>query len=859
VQLLERDAELATITSRWRRARSEAGSCVLVSGESGIGKTALVRAFADGLGHGARVAWGGCDPLHTPRPLGPLHDAAEELGGRAKELLVDGAPPHEISGAMLAELAARPSVLVVDDLQWADEGTLDVLRFLVRRVEATRSLLVGTYRDDELGAAHPLRAFLGDAARTAHAACISLRSLSVDAIPAMAGERPVDADRLHAITGGNPFFVGAALAHDGDDLPGTVRDAVLARTLTLDEGARDLLDVLACAPEAVPDRALSALGADMRSLRALGETGLFERRRRGMAFRHELCRRAVESSIPPGGEAALHARMLEALESIGSAELAVLVHHAVGAGDDERVLRYASRAGVAAARAGAHTEAATFFETALAHGTGATPAQRAELLELRAVELYLTDRLPEAISASQHAMSLRVGVGDRSGVAANHQALAVYEWYNANRADAERHASTAVEVLEPAVELPLLGHAYATEAYLAMQNSDVPRARSFHERARRIASQAGDRELTARVEIIDAVLAIMGGDVRGREQILSLVQRDAEFFDEIHSAGYSNLAYLDVEQRRFQAADDVLTMSVPLTLERDLPVCKVWQLGVRARLALLRGDWDAAVTDAEAVLAGPAAPLARTWPLLVRGLVALRRGSDGSEDLDDAWGLARRYGEPLRVLPAAAALAERAWLRGGGDPRLDEAAARLAEFGAAPGVEWSTGELAVWLSRLGYEIDGEGLRLADPHRLLLMRRPIDAAAAWGELSAPYERAIALLDAGDDGSALAALDALDLLGADAVAARLRQELRARGVADIPGRRRATTRANAAGLTARQLEVLALLGDGLTNAELAERLFISPKTADHHVSAILAKLGVRNRRDAADAARRLRLLV
>jgi DNA-binding CsgD family transcriptional regulator len=172
-------------------------------------------------------------------------------------------------------------------------------------------------------------------------------------------------------------------------------------------------------------------------------------------------------------------------------------------------------------------------------------------------------------------------------------------------------------------------------------------------------------------------------------------------------------------------------------------------------------------------------------------------------------------------------------------------------------VEWSTGELATWLRRLGYAIDLGDVPIAEPHRLLLAGRPYEAAAAWGELSAPYDQAIALLDVRDDAAALEALHLLDRIGADAVAGKLRSELRARGVADVPGRRRASTRVNPAGLTARQLEVLALLQQGLTNAELAGRLFISPKTADHHVSAILTKLGVGSRREAAEVARRLGL--
>jgi DNA-binding CsgD family transcriptional regulator len=853
VQLLERDAELATITYKWHQARSSAGSVVLVAGESGIGKTELVRAFADAAEPGPRVAWGACDPLHTPRPLGALHDAAEQLGDRVRELLAEGALPYEICAAVLEELTTRSRVLVVDDLHWADEGTLDVLRFLLRRIAGTRSLVLGTYRDDEIGAAHPLRALLGDAARNPQAVSLRLRPLSLDAVTEIVGDRRVGPAELHAATRGNPFFVAEVLAHDGDDLPGTVRDAVLARTAGLDDDARDLLDLLACAPEAVPAEALPALGVELRALRALDATGLLERGRRGVAFRHDLCRMAIADALPPGGAMALHARVLQALEPLGTVDPAILAHHALGARDDERVLRYASLAGTAASRAGAHTVAGDFFAVALTHGSPPTPQKRAELLELQAVELYLTDRLPDAIRACEQAMALRESVGDAEGASADHEALSVYEWYNANRVAAERHASAAAD---PAAEHVRLGHAYAMQAYLALHTSDLDRARSLHTRAVRLAAQAGDRQLDARVEIIDSVMDIMSGDVRGRERILSLIQRDAEYFDDLYSAGYSNVAYMDVEQRRLHEARDVLAVSLPRTRERDIPICNMWQLGVRARLALLRGDWDAAVVDADEVLRANGAPLARTWPHLVRGLVALRRGDEAvGSHLDDAFDLARRYGEPLRLLPALAALAERAWLQDEPEPRLDEAVEQLGDLARADGVEWSVGELAVWLHRLGYDVDADDVRLAEPHRLLLSGRPLDAAAAWEELSAPYDRALALIFAGDDASAVAALEALDAIGADAVAGRLRRELRARGVGNVPGRRRATTRANSAGLTARQLEVLALLGEGLTNAQLAERLFISPKTADHHVSAILSKLRVGTRREAAEAARQL----
>jgi DNA-binding CsgD family transcriptional regulator/tetratricopeptide (TPR) repeat protein len=859
VSLLERDAELATLSAWWQQARRGRGAVVLVGGESGIGKTTLVRAFVDEAAGDARLLWGACDPLTTPRPLGPLHDVADQIGGRVGDLLRDGGFPHEISAAVLEELRGAPHVFVIDDLHWADEATLDLIRYLLRRIAGTPSLLVGTFRDDEIRSAALLRAVLGDVARDPSSTCVTLRPLSLSAIGTMIGTRGFDAAELLAISGGNCFFVNELLANEPGELPTTVRDAVLARTAGLDQDAREFLDLLACVPEAVPDRALPALGIGITPLRTLADTGLVQRSRRGVMFRHEMGRLAVASAIPPGGAVTLHLRMIEALETIGMDDAAVLAHHAVEPGDVPRILRYSSLAGIDAARSGAHTQAATFFETALNGGSPATAAEEAELLELLAAELYLTNRLEGAIRACERAVALRESDDDLARVGGDHHALSMYEWYNANRAVAERHASTAVEVLEPSTDPVRLGHAYAAKAYLAFQASDLTSARSFHARASEVAAGAHDRGLAARLAIIEAAATYSTGDASGRERILSVVEEGFEFFDEIYSSGYSNLVYLDVEPRRLAEAAEVLEASLPLTVERDIPICHTWQLGARGRLMLLQGDWDAAVADAQEALDSDPAMLTRTWPQLVRGLVALRRGEPAaSDDLDAAWALANRVGEPLRLLPAAAALAEQSWLHRRADPRLDDAAMLLSRFAASEGTEWSSGDLLVWLRRAGIGVAaGDMSSYALPHQLLLSGDARAAAAAWAGVECPYDQALALVDAGRPDDAFAALELLDQAGADAVAGRVRQDLRDAGVTGIPGRRRPTTRAHPAGLTARQVDVLRLLGEGLTNAELAQRLYISPKTADHHVSAILTKLGVGNRREAVAAARRLGL--
>ncbi len=461
-------------------------------------------------------------------------------------------------------------------------------------------------------------------------------------------------------------------------------------------------------------------------------------------------------------------------------------------------------------------------------------------------------------------MLLRRATGSPVGVSANHHALAVYEWYSGNRAAADRHAADAVAALDDNVAAQhdstsrvQLGHALAMQAYLAVQASQVGDAYDLLARARDIVTATGDANLSVRVDLIGHYCAILHGDNDARLRLLAVLASAPRHIDETYSSGYTNLTYFDVEQRRLGPAGDLLGESIPLMVEHDLPICRMVQLGSRSRWGLLAGDWDAALADADAVLDAPSAPLARVWPLLIRGLVALRRTGTDTGDIDEAWELACRFGEMIRMLPAACALAERTWLTGVPDARLHRFDG-LLETAPVTGLEWARGELLTWSHRLGAHPPGAGDGVAEPYAQLLDGRFDAAAAAFERLSTPYDAALALLDAGTAASTRRALDVFDRLGADAVAAKVRADLRAAGAAAVPGPRRATTLGNPAGLTTRQIDVLRLLADGLTNAELAERLFLSVKTVDHHVSAILTKLDVTKRRDAVRRARETGIL-
>lgn len=832
---------------------------LIVTGESGAGKTSFVETFVEDWVRDERLLWGVCDPLPTPRPLGPVRDMAPRLAPASRELLQHSDAPYDIFAALHDDLCTAPSVLVLDDLQWADQGTVDLLRFVLRRISQTRSLVIGIIRDDEVGANHRLRELLGDVARSPRADSLPMPPLSLRAVETLVGERVVDPAWLHAITGGNAFFVCEMLDHHGDDLPTTVRDAVLARTSGLDSAAWDLLNLLTCSPGVIPDYLLADLGVSLPASRALVEAGLIRRSSRGVAFRHDLCRLAVRSVIPPGAEPRLHRRLIDAYESTEHVDPAVLTHHALGAGDVDRVRRYASEAGNAAARSGAHTQSTDFFTIALEQGGPLEPETEAHLLEQLAWEFYLTDRLADAITASHRAMRIRQELGQPAAVSANHHSLAVYQWYNADRQRAEGHAAEAMSVLDPdaadTAQLVQLGHAFAMQSYLAVQATDLGRAKALISHAREIAEKTGDSDLMIRVRLIENYGVVLNGDTSGRDEILAILNSGPKHIDELYSGGWSNITYFDVEQRRLDVAAELLDLSIPLMHEHDLPICRVWQTGSRARLQLMVGEWDDAAADAQRLLELPTAPLARTWPSLILAVVEMRKNGAGSPYLDEAWKLACRFGEPIRMLPVAAAIVELSWTTGELDDRISECR-ELLTSGPTTGLEWSRGELAVWLRRLGETVDTAGV--AEPYQLVLDGAHEAAADEFHRRSMPYDAALALVDSGDPALTARALDILDRLGADAVAGKVRRDLRARGVSAVPARRRTTTLANAAGLTTRQTEVLRLLDDGLTNAELAERLYLSVKTVDHHVSAILTKLDVTKRRDAVRRARELGLL-
>jgi predicted ATPase len=451
--LLERAAELSTLVDCLEAVeRSSRGQVLLVGGEAGVGKTTLVRRFCEARGQSARILWGACDPLFTPSPLGPLLDVADGSGGELQAVVARGAMPYEVAAALAHELSARaPTVFVLEDVHWADEATLDVLRLLARRVETLPALVLASYRDDALDRTHPLRILLGELATSRAVRRVKLVRLSPGAVAQLAEPYGVDAGELYRKTAGNPFFVIEALTAGAEGIPETVRDAVLARAARLSPAGTALLDAVAVVPPRAELWLLEALAGNTADrLDECLTSGMLIVEPGGVGFRHELARLAVEESVPPHRAVGLHRRALAALADPpgGAPDLARLAHHAEVAGDVDAVLRYAPAAAARAASLGAYREAAAQYARALRFGDRLPAAERAELLERRSQACNLSDQRDAAVEAIQDALACRRQLGQRLEEGDALRRLSQILWCPGRTIEAERAARAAVRLLE---------------------------------------------------------------------------------------------------------------------------------------------------------------------------------------------------------------------------------------------------------------------------------------------------------------------------------------------------------------------------------------------------------------------------
>ena len=857
--MLERNNYLTTLDEYGADARSGESRLVLIAGEAGVGKTALLEAFRSRLSD-ARWLWGACDGSFTPRPLGSLFDIASQADGALGAACRADASREQLFRLLLDELlpSSTLTVVVFEDLHWADEATLDLLRFLGRRLRDAQALLLATYRDDGLTRDHPLRVALGELMTERSTRHMGLTPLSGDAVHQLARGSGIEPTELHRLTGGNPFYVTEVLEAGDGSVPLSASEAVLARIARLSPEARQLLDAAAVVGARVDLGVLRAVaGTEFEAIDECLATGTLVSDAEGLHFRHEIARMAVEAALPTHRRVDLHARVLDALRA-GIEDDARLAHHAEGAGDRSAVLQYAPLAAQRASELAAHREAAAQYERALRFADGLESAAHARLYDGLGFESALIDRWEQAAEAQERALELWRELGDDVRIGDTLRSLSRTMFRLCRGEESDTAALSAVEILEKLPPTPELAYAYANLAARKI-GIEPAEAITLARQAQTLAKKFGASTILSDALNTEGCAMFNSGE-NGMDQLeRALEVAIAAQLEEPAGRAYANLQAVLSSEYRFADAERYYVEGLAYAEEHDIGVTGTCLVGGQVWCLEKRGRWD----DAEALSLpildrADVSPVNRMSFVMALSQIYARRGQRemAASLLEEATESADGSGDPELVADVGTMRTEAAWLVGD-----DEAARQAAQLSVKPALQQPNksirGALAAWLRRLGIT-DVELTDLAEPYLRQLSGDWTGAAEMWRALDCPYDEALALLDSGDEVAMREALRIFDQLGAVSAVAVTQASMRRLGFKAIPRGPRRTTRSDAFGLTAREQEVLALLCAGLTNGDIAERLFISEKTVDHHVSSVLGKMGVGSRREAAQKAATSQLL-
>jgi DNA-binding CsgD family transcriptional regulator/tetratricopeptide (TPR) repeat protein len=854
--LIERASFLASLGDLLGDALDGHGRLVFLGGEAGVGKTALAAAFAT-TATGVGVRRGFCDHVTTAEALGPILDALPELAAAADSEM--GASRLRLFRTVRGMLAGSPTLLLLEDVHWADEATLDVLRFLGRRLTGAQLMIVATFRSEEVGGDHPLTMAMGDLAALPGVIRMQVPPLSRTGVRQLLDEAgsALDGGEVYRRTGGNPFYVTEVLAAGSGQVPATVRDAVLARVSRLSAAAREVVGVASVLSRRTGTDLLTAVsGQPLAAVDECLSRGMLVTDDDGVGFRHDLARLAVEGALSEAGRTGIHARAHAQLVASGSADHRWLAYHAAGSGDRAAVLRHAPLAAARAARLGAHREAAEQLRLALLYHQP-PDLQRAALLDQLSYECYLTDQVDQARDRGLEALAIHEQGGDALAIGRSQRWLSRLSWFLGLNDDAERYAAAAVATLESLAPSRELAMAYSNLGQLRMLGADTGEAVRWGTKAIELARRLGDREAeTHALNNVGAALSIAGTLAEGRARLTQSL--DLALADDAHehaARAYTNLGTTNVLNRAFPEADRDLRAGIAYCTDRDLDTWRLYMTAWLARSRAEQGSYATAEQHLVDVLWHPhLSPITQVSALAVAGVIAARRGASTAA-LDEALPIAVQTGETQRLVPVATARAEAAWIAG---RTLDLAAEidRAWPSALAHPDPWELGELGWWLHVAGdRRLIPE--RVARPFALMLEGAHRAAASEWQDRGCPLWAAYALAFSPDTKDAQECLDLVDRVGAPAVRRAVLRDRHAHGLA-LPRGPRPASRANPAGLTPREIEVLGLLADGLSYAEIADRLILSQKTVGHHVSAVLRKLSEPTGPRAVAAALRLRII-
>jgi DNA-binding CsgD family transcriptional regulator len=970
-----RTEELARLAGALDAAAGGSRRVVLVAGEAGVGKTRLVEELSDrARADGAVAALGGCVDVSGGLPFAPFAEALRRVlrsadpevrdrwippASRAEmaRLVPDLGPDEEPAGdaasararlfELVLEMFARvseeaPVVLVLEDLHWADSSTRDLIRFLVRNLERERVLLVGTYRVDDVGRAHPLRPLLAELVRAGGVERIDLRPFTkgelAEQLAGIVGHA-VDPGLLEAVfarSEGNAFYAEELVAAGpGAGLSPTLRDVLGVRIDELSEPARGVLRALAAGGRRVGDRLLAAVVELSEQARAdalreaiAAQLIVLEPERGAYAFRHTLLREAVYEELLPGERVRLHAAYAAALAgdaslAEGIAEAAAeLAHHSFAAHDLEQALTASVEAAELATRrwgfgeARAHCERALELWDRVPADSRPLGGDRVALLRRAAEAANLEGDHRRAAELVREALALVDAQAERERAGVLYTRLGRFLWASGDSLDALRAYERAVQLVPVDPPSHARGRVLAARGQALMLTARYAESADCCREAIAIAQRTGARAVEGHAMNTLGVDLAHLGDGSGAVEQLRAARDIAEEVGDLDDLARAHLNLADTLVGILgRPAEAVEEARVGVERCRALGLARDYGVSLQAVVAaglLELGRWDEAEAELRDAAAANPIEMAAVDVLHTRIPLLVGRGEfdRAGEDLARARQLTIHTIDPQYVGPRCANEAERAlWLgradeaRAAVDEGLDllagtdvtshtgrllwlgswaeadmadrvraqRADGRLAESEAAldrlleraRSLAGSAGTMPAFLALCEAE-SGRARRASDPSAWSR------AADAWTDLERPYpaayahwRQAEALLGErrGRDAEPI-------LREAHATAQRLRAAPLARELESLARRARMSLAAAtespppppdaAHELTPRELEVLALVAAGRTNREIAEALFVSEKTAGHHVSSILRKLGVRSRVEAAGAAQRLGLV-
>lgn len=851
MKLLERDEFLNILNKQFHLAANGEGQVAVICGDAGIGKTSLVESFTKQVKDNSKIFWGACDDLFTPRPLAPLYDIAVSMKSRIIEKLEQGVSRPSVFSALLNELREKETnIIVIEDIHWADESTLDLIKFLAKRINKYRSLLIITYRSDEIGLMHPLRLALSNIP-SKYLKRFELPPLSENAVKMLAKNFGRQDDFIFTKTGGNPFFITELLMNNQQNIPPTIKDLVAFRLNRLSPGSRSAAETFSVIPGAVEKWLVNILVKDYSVIDEAVESGILKVENDSVSFKHELLKIAVEESLSEAKRFEKNTIVLNILLEQKNIDpfLARIIHHAARTANKEVIFKYAPLAAKQASKFGAHEQALKHYKTALQYAEHLSKKGQLEILKGYVYECYLTARIDEGIQACESIKKILVDHHDPVSEGENYRRLSRLLWYAGKDKEGEEYVLKAINTLKDLPPGRELAMSYSNLSQIYMLREVTDASLKWGRKAVELSRSLNDPEVEAHALNNIGSSKLFASDETGEKDLKKSLELSLQNdFHEHACRAYVNLGTVNMYKRNLPEADKFFTNAIEYSNEKDISLADLCVTGEAALTKLHMGKWDEAFDISYTIYEKSSVPVMdKILPLSIIGIIRARRNDPGVfQVLNEANELVLDGGEIMKLVKVKAALAEAFWLINELEDNINDLL-DCYDTVIQSNNPWAIGEIAFWLWK------GKSLKeipgcIAEPFLLQIKGEWKKAAKIWGELKCPYEQALALSD-GDEKAMKKAIEIFDNIGASAASRLIKQKMRKSGIKNIPKGPRQSTKENPSGLTGRQAEILELVANGLSNSEIGSKLYISTRTVENHISTIFSKLNIHSRVEAA----------